>query len=102
MTFRRLIALAAASLALALAAATPASARVIGCHAAADFNLIITSARNMSCGAAKFDMRRYRGSIKKSFTTPKGFACHRIAGGRLAGTWRCTKGARAYRFDFSD
>lgn len=99
---RRVAASALAVSALALAAAAPASATVRDCNAKVDFNLVITSARNMTCGGAKFDMKRYRGSIKKHFTTPRGFSCNRIAGGRLAGTWRCVKGAKAYRFDFSD
>ena len=97
---RTLTALLGALIALTLAA--PASARVIDCNAAADFHVIITSARNMSCGAAKFDMRRYRSSIRKRFTTPKGFTCNRISGGTFGGTWRCVKGAQAYRFDFGD
>lgn len=100
--FRRVAISVAAALSLGLAAAAPAPARTIDCHAAADFNIIVTSARNMSCGAGKFDMRRYKGSIKKHFTTPKGFSCSRISGGALGGTWRCVKGNKAYRFDFGD
>jgi hypothetical protein len=78
------------------------AAAVRDCSAAVDFNLRITSARNMTCGAAKFDMKRYRGSIAYRFHTPAGFACTRVSGTRISGTWRCVKGTRAYRFAFSD
>ena len=84
------------------AAASPAAAAVRDCAAKADFNIEIVSARNMTCGAAKFDMRRYRGSIGFRIRTPAGFTCTRVSGNRLAGQWRCVKGTRAYRFDFSD
>ena len=60
---------AAASGALA-AGAAPAG--VVGCHHHADFNLLVSSARNMSCTAAKRELRRYRGSISRSFRTPGG------------------------------
>jgi hypothetical protein len=56
----------------------------------------------MKCKTARKDIRSYRGSIKKHFTTPGGFKCHRVSGGRLAGQWRCVKGRKAYRFDFGD
>jgi subtilisin-like proprotein convertase family protein len=78
------------------------TAAVRDCSAAVDFNLRITSARNMTCGAAKFDMKRYRGSIAYRFRTPAGFTCTRASGTRISGTWRCAKGTRAYRFAFSD
>lgn len=80
-----------------------ASAGVVDCHRyAPTFNVIITSARNMSCAAADRDMTRYRGSIRRYFTTPGGFRCSRQSGGRLGGQWRCVRGIRAYRFDFGD
>jgi hypothetical protein len=78
------------------------SARVLTCHAHADFNVEVTSARNMTCKAAARDIRAYRGSIKTRFRTPGGFACTRVAGERLEGRWRCVKGVKAYRFEFSD
>ena len=36
------------------------------------------------------------------FSTPGGFNCMRVAGNALAGQWRCVKGRKAYRFEFSD
>ena len=75
---------------------------MIDCHAHADFNLLVTSARNMGCRAAARELRRYRGSISRRFHTPGGFSCYRVSGNRLAGRWRCVRGIRAFRFDFSD
>jgi hypothetical protein len=88
-----------------LAAAAPSAAapsRVRDCAAKADFNLEIFSARNMSCRAAKRDLRRHKGSIGFRFRTPGGFRCTRVSGNALAGQWRCVKGRKAYRFEFSD
>ena len=65
-------------------------------------NVKIDSARNMTCRAARRQMRRYRGPIYRTFTTPGGFYCYRVSGGRFGGQWRCTKGGKAFRFDFSD
>jgi hypothetical protein len=100
------IAAAAAVAALAgLAApagASPAAARVVRCHAHADFNIVISSARNMTCHAAAREMRRYKGSIRTRFRTPGGFGCYRVSGNPLAGQWRCVRRAQAYRFEFSD
>ncbi|MDX6696920.1 MAG: hypothetical protein QOE65_317 [Solirubrobacteraceae bacterium] len=98
---RKAIVIGLAALGLALVPAS-APAAVRSCSAAVDFNLRITSARNMTCGAAKFDMKRYRGSIRYRFTTPGGFVCTRSSGTSTSGTWRCAKGTRAYRFAFSD
>jgi hypothetical protein len=86
----------------AAARGTAQEARVVGCHAHADFNLLISSARNMSCRKAKRELRRYRGSIARRFRTPGGFRCHRVSGNRLAGQWRCVRSSRAFRFEFSD
>jgi hypothetical protein len=95
------VVLLASALALG-AAATTAPAGVVGCHVRADFNILISSARNMSCRAGAREMRRYRGSIARRFRTPGGFACYRVSGGRLAGQWRCVRGVQAFRFEFSD
>jgi hypothetical protein len=98
--------IAATTAILAIAAgasADEALAKVRNCHSWAYYpNVLISLARNMKCKTAKKDMRRYKGSIKKSFTTPGGFHCHRVSGGRLGGQWRCVKGAKAYRFEFGD
>ena len=88
-----------------LAAAAPSGAapsRVRDCAAKVDFNLEISSARNMSCRSAKRDLRRHKGSIGFRFRTPGGFRCTRVSGTALAGQWRCVKGHKAYRFEFSD
>jgi hypothetical protein len=65
-------------------------------------NVKISSARNMTCSAAKKEMRRYQGSIARYFRTPGGFACSRVSGGDLGGQWRCVRGAQAFRFEFGD
>jgi hypothetical protein len=90
---------------LLLAAAAPSGAapsRVRDCAAKVDFNLEISSARDMSCRAAKRDLRRHKGSIGFRFRTPGGFRCMRVSGTSLGGQWRCVKGHRAYRFEFGD
>ncbi len=100
----RLALLAALAAAALLALPAPAAgAYVRDCHAWAHYpNVLITSARDMTCGAAKFDMRRYRRPIYRRFRTPGGFTCTRVSGGKLGGQWRCVRGGRAYRFDFGD
>jgi hypothetical protein len=82
--------------------ASSAEAKVHTCHPSSSDNVQVSSARNMKCKTARKDIRSYHGSIKKHFTTPGGFRCHRVSGNRLAGQWRCVKGRRAYRFDFAD
>lgn len=86
--------------AAAPAAAAPAQLR--HCAVKVDFNLEISSARNMTCRGAARDLRRHRGSIATRFRTPGGFACRRVSGTELAGQWRCVRRSRAYRFEFSD
>jgi hypothetical protein len=77
-------------------------ARVVPCSTRVDFNVEISSARNMTCRQAARDLRRHRGSIGTRFRTPGGFSCQRVFGSSLAGQWRCVRGTRAYRFEFSD
>ena len=92
--------LAATVSALAIAFSPTA---VVDCHTWASYpNVLISSARNMTCRAAALDMRRYRSSIFFRFRTPAGFVCTRVSGGRLGGQWRCVHGTRAYRFEFGD
>lgn len=78
------------------------AAGVTTCHIAADPNIFVSSARNMSCRAAVHDIRRYRHSISRRFTTPVGFHCQRVSGAALEGQWRCVRGVRAYRIEFAD
>jgi hypothetical protein len=99
---RRLVLCSAAAVLAAAFGAGAAPAGVVGCHHYADFNLLVSSARNMTCTAAKRELRRYRGSISRRFRTPGGFACYRVSGSPLAGQWRCVRGAKAFRFEFSD
>jgi hypothetical protein len=98
----RALALAAALAATCAAAVPDASARVVGCHTHADFNLLITSVRNLSCRDAAREMRRYRGSISRTFRTPHHFTCRRVSGNRLGGQWRCVRRSKAFRFEFGD
>jgi hypothetical protein len=89
----------------ALSAGAPAMARaaVRDCHRYADYpNVLISSARNMSCRTAARDMRRYRSDISHRFTTPGGFRCVQQSGVPEGGQWRCVKARRAYRFEFAD
>lgn len=88
-----------------LGAAVPAEAmstRLRSCNTRADFNLLISSARNMFCRTARRDLRRHRAPIAFRFRTPGGFTCVRVSGNPLAGQWRCVKRRKAYRFEFSD
>lgn len=86
-----------------LAGAAAADARVRDCNTWASYpNVKISSARNMTCLAARTDMHRYHGSISRRFRTPGGFLCRQASGGELGGQWRCARGTRAYRFDFGD
>jgi hypothetical protein len=71
-------------------------------HSAYGTNVIISSARNMTCRAAVRDMRRYKGPIYRRFRTPGGFSCYRVSGMAYGGQWRCVRGSRAYRFEFAD
>ncbi len=93
-----------------LAAAVPAqaaseaqSAGVRDCNHFVHYpNTKISSARNMTCRAAKRDLKRYDGPIKRRFKTPDGFRCKRVSGTALGGQWRCVKKRKAYRFEFGD
>jgi hypothetical protein len=79
------------------------AADVIDCHVYAHYpNVLISSARKMSCRSAARDMRRYRGSISRRFRIPGGFRCSQVSGVLEGGQWRCVRGARAYRFEFGD
>jgi hypothetical protein len=101
----RMTATLATAVVVLLASVAPsgaAPARLRSCHTRADFNLLISSARDMSCRTARRDLRRHHGSIAFRFRTPGGFRCTRVSGTALAGQWRCVKGHKAYRFEFSD
>jgi hypothetical protein len=79
------------------------TARVVACHTFAHYpNVLISSARNMSCRAARRELRRYKRPIDRRFRTPGGFRCRRVSGESLGGQWRCVRGAQAFRFEFGD
>jgi len=103
-TVRRMAVLIAlgALVALALPSSSPASAIVRDCNHKVDFNLKITSARNMRCRAARRVMRRHDRPIARRFDAPNGFECRLVAGRLISGEWRCTRGAKAFRFVFGD
>ena len=93
--------------AAAWATSTPPEAKaaitVVDCDLYAYYpNVLISSAREMTCRQARRDMRRYRGSISRTFRTPGGFRCRQVSGVPQGGQWRCVKGSRAYRFEFGD
>jgi hypothetical protein len=107
---RRLVPLLLAA-AVAGGAAAPASAAPIDASASAVRdcrtwayypNVLISSARNLSCAKARRVMRRYRGPIYRTFSTPGGFYCYQVSGVSYGGQWRCTQGRRAFRFEFAD
>ena len=87
---------------IVLTGASVSAATVRSCAAKADFNVVVSSARNMSCATAARDIRAFRHSISRHFTTPGGFACGQVSGISLGGQWRCARGIKAYRFEFSD
>jgi hypothetical protein len=55
----------------------------------------------MTCGAAVKVMKSYKGNISRTFKA-KAFTCSRASGGQYGGQWRCTSGAKAFRFEFKD
>lgn len=92
-----------AALTLGLASPTASQAGVVDCHVYASYpNVLISSARNMTCKEAAREMRRYKGSISRTFSTPGGFRCTRVSGGELGGQWRCVRQSQAFRFEFGD
>jgi hypothetical protein len=86
----------------ALPGASAGSAVVRSCNHAVDFNLKIISARNMRCRAARRVMRSNDRPIGVNFAAPNGFRCKLRDGSPSGGIWRCTRGDKAFRFDFAD
>lgn len=86
------------------AAGSPSAnvAAVRDCKLTAGPTISISSVRNMSCRAARRDIRRHDGPIYRRFRTPGGFRCRRVSGNQYGGQWRCVKGSKAYRFEFGD
>jgi hypothetical protein len=71
------------------------------CNSKVDFNLKITAVKSVSCKSAKRVMANYDGQIKRTFKAG-GYRCKRVKGNRLAGTWKCTKGSKGFKFKFAD
>ena len=99
---RRLIIASVIGAALALAAPASSPAAVVDCDHSAGPLITITSARNMTCAAAARDQRRRNNPTSRRFRTPGGFVCTQKTGVDVAGTWRCVRGSKAYRFAFVD
>lgn len=90
-------------LAGAVALPASASAAVVTCSTYADYpNVRISSARDMTCAAARDVMKAYKGDYSKTFMAPRGFTCRRVSGVPEGGQWRCTRRAQAFRFEFKD
>lgn len=88
---------------LALGVASTASGAVITCMAPGKRVVEVTSARNMTCLAAREDIDSFTDPFAPSFKTPGGYECTRIVEktdpSNRVSTWRCAKGSKAYRFD---
>ena len=94
---------AGALAALTLPSASTGSGGIVrDCSHKVDFNLEITSARNMRSRAARRVMRRHDDSLMRHFDAPNGFRCNLVDGRLLSGIWRCPRGAKAFRFAFGD
>ena len=87
---------------IATAAPVAGAAAVRDCKLSVGGTISISSARNLTCRAARRDLRRHRGPIYRRFKTPGGFRCRQVSGNQYFGQWRCAKGTRAYRFEFAD
>jgi hypothetical protein len=103
---RFVVAGAVALLAVPVAAGADAGVSSAGrhkCHTYAYETVYVFAARNMSCRAAKRDIRRSGNKVAtRRYRSARGFRCKRYKGGELAGLWRCRKGRRLYRYSFSD
>ncbi|MEJ7818245.1 MAG: hypothetical protein WKF49_06130 [Thermoleophilaceae bacterium] len=77
------------------------AARVHRCRNKVGPTITITSTRNMLCRSAARVMRAHNRPISTSFKT-SGYRCRRISGEARAGTWRCLKSNRGFRFAFGD
>ncbi len=72
------------------------------CHSKVDFNLKITAAKAVALqGRQARAWPNYDGQIKRKFKT-SGYRCKRVKGSRLAGTWKCAKGSKGFKFKFAD
>lgn len=103
MQLRHLTVVAGIATTVLIAAPAEAGPAVRDCHVYADYpNVLISSARHVSCRRAARDMRRYKGQIEARFVTPGEFRCRRVSGVPERGQWRCRRGRKAYRFEFRD
>lgn len=88
----------------ACALVSPASAAVSDCSTSVyGTSLVITSVRDMSCAQAAADQRRSRQCCLPRFRSAGGFRCSiSINRGLYAAQFRCVRGSRAYRFEYSE
>jgi len=83
------------------AAQTPPTGKVVQCHTQvyAGRALYVTSVRNLTCGAAAGEQRRYKWTGQSTFRTPGGYSCT-PSDGADGSQIRCAKGIRVYRIGF--
>jgi hypothetical protein len=86
--------------------ATASAYAVRDCPVPSGFSpIIIRSVRGITCAAALRDAKarpRSGGLGKARMVTRGGYKCVRLESGLSAGTYRCTRGSRAYRFVWGD
>ena len=63
-------------------------------------SIFVTSVRNLTCGAAATEQRRYQWTGSDTFRTPGGYQCTPSGRGVVGYQIRCAKGARVYRIEF--
>ena len=63
--------------------------------------IYVTSVRNLACGAAAGEQRRYRWTGKMTFRTPGGYRCTPSERGAIGFAIRCIKGSRVYRIEIA-
>ena len=105
----RITAVAAAVAAVAATASAPAApvaapSSVAQCHTLVYKSgpVFVTSARNLTCLAAKREQARYKWTGKNTFRTPGGYSCKPSGRGAIGYQIRCAKGTKAYRIEFAD
>jgi hypothetical protein len=64
--------------------------------------VFVTSARNMTCAAAKREQARYKWTGKNRFTTPGRFTCRPSGRGSVGYRICCVKDVEGHRIEFQD
>ncbi len=70
------------------------------CPSSGQPNVVNLSVSGMSCSEAVAVITDF-GSISTAFNVD-GFACGQLSGTAISGVWRCTQGAKSFRFGFAD